>query len=208
MYLNNLHRNGTGIVIGNGPSLRDVPDTFLKKHVTLGSNRVYLRHTPNYYAVINPLVISQNRDEIQKLATVKFVRAGMDMHGYQLTSGKKPLFSFEPLQWINEGYTVTYVLLQIAYYLGLTTVLLVGVDHRYTFDGKPNQKRRMEGDDPNHFDPAYFRGQEWQNPDLEKSAKFYKVARDVYANDGRQIINLTPGSDLDVFEKGDLAGWI
>lgn len=208
MHLNNLHRNGTAVVIGNGPSLRDVPDSFLTKHVTLGSNRIYLRHKPNYYAVVNPLVIKQNREEIEQLATVKFVRAGEGLRGYQLNSKRKPLFSFEPLTWIHEGYTVTYVLLQLAAYLGFATVLLVGVDHRYTFDGKPNERKRMVGDDPNHFDPAYFRGQEWNNPDLEKSAKFYAVARSVYEQAGRRIINLTEGSALDVFEKGDIAEWL
>ena len=208
MHLNNLHRNGTGIVIGNGPSLRSVPDTFLTKHVTLGSNRIYLRHKPNYYAVVNPLVIEQNRQDIEGLATVKFVRAGMDMHGYQMNRRHKPLWSMEPLVWINEGYTVTYVLLQIAYYLGLTTVLLVGVDHRYQYDGKPNATKLMEGDDPNHFDPNYFTGQKWQTPDLEKSAKFYDVARKVYEADGRRIINLTEGTALDVFEKGNIAEWL
>lgn len=207
MHLNNSIED-ICLIIGNGPSLRNVSDDFLDLYPTFGSNRIYLRYTPKYYTVINPLVIGQNRDEIAALPCVKFVRSGCGLSGHQLHSVRSPLFSLKPLECVHEGYTVTYVNLQLAYYFGFTTVLLVGVDHRYTFDGKPNEQRLMDGDDPNHFDPAYFRGQEWNNPDLEKSALFYAIARGVYEKDGRRIINLTPESALNVFEKGRIEEWL
>jgi hypothetical protein len=182
---------------------------FLCHYPTFGTNRVYLKFTPTYYVAINPLVIQQNSLEIARLSCPKFIRAGMGIPSYSLYSNAhKGLFSFDPLTWVNEGWTVTYVCLQLAYYMGFTTVLLVGVDHRYQFDGKPNEKRLFEGDDPNHFDPSYFKGQEWNNPDLARSAKAYARAREVYERDGRRIVNLTPGSDLDVFERGRIDEWI
>jgi hypothetical protein len=66
----------------------------------------------------------------------------------------------------------------------------------------------MTGDDPNHFDPTYFKGQEWNNPDLAKSEKYYSIARDIYQRDSRRIINLTEGSALDVFEREEIASWM
>jgi hypothetical protein len=209
-HFNNLHNKHVGetcIVVGNGPSLRNVPDEFLCTYPTFGTNRIYLRFTPDYYVAINPLVIDNNRDEIDLLMCPRFIRGGMGLGGYQLQRSSIAPFSFEPLKWVHEGWTVTYVCLQLAYWMGFTTVLLVGVDHRYTFNGKPNEKRRMEGDDPNHFDPDYFRGQEWNNPDLARSEDYYEIARDVYAQAGRRIVNLTEGSALDVFEKGTIAEW-
>jgi hypothetical protein len=207
-HFDNLHEGETALVIGNGPSLRDVPVEFLCRYPTFGANRVYLKFQPSYYVAINPLVVEQNKTDIRRLSCPKFIRAGMGIPSYALYSATKQPFSFEPLSWVNEGWTVTYVSLQLAYYMGFTTVLLVGVDHRYQFDGKPNEKRIMTGDDPNHFDPTYFKGQEWNNPDLAKSGNYYGVAREVFEAAGRRIINLTEGSALDVFERGEIASWM
>lgn len=192
------------IIAGNGPSLRSVPMDFLKQYPTFGTNRCYLKFTPTYYTVINSLVINQYRDEINALPTMKFARAGMGIRGAQLASSTQDNFSLEPLKWVNEGYTVTYVCLQLAYWMGFRQVFLVGLDHRYEFDGKPNERKRMDGADPNHFDPDYFKGAEWQNPDLANSEKYYLCARAVYEADGRMIINLTPNTALDVFQKGHI----
>ena len=30
------------------------------------------------------------------------------------------------------------------------------MDHRYAFDGSPNEITVLEGSDPNHFDEKYF----------------------------------------------------
>lgn len=190
----------TCIVIGNGPSLKDVPNEWLDKYPTFGTNRIFLKYQPTYYVAINPLVVRQNLNKINEMNCSRFVRANMGAYGSQLHSSTIALFSYEPLVWVNEGYTVTYVCLQLAYWMGFEEVLLVGVDHRYQYEGKPNQTKRMEGDDPNHFDPAYFRGMDWQNPDLKASELYYKVARAIYEADGRRIINMTPNTALEVFE--------
>lgn len=197
----------TCVVVGNGPSLNKVPVEWLGKYPTFGSNRCYLRFIPTYYVCVNPLVIEQNRAEIAALPCDKFIRAGSGILSAPLHSSTQAKFSFEPLCWIHEGYTVTYVSLQLAYWMGFKTVFLVGVDHRYQQTGKPNEQQVMNGDDPNHFDPHYFKGQNWNLADIEKSTGFYKVARDIYEKNGRKIINLTEGTALDVFEKGNIEEW-
>lgn len=198
----------TCLVVGNGRSLRDVPLEFLRKYDSFGTNKIYLLDgfTPTYYVCINPLVISQNIDSIKALTCEKFVRHGFGI-GKPLVSNAKLPFSFDPLSWVNEGYTVTYVCLQLAYWMGYKVVLLVGVDHRYQFDGRPNERQKMGETDPNHFDPSYFARQEWHTPDLDKSERYYRIARSVFEADGRRIINLTPDSALNVFERGELAEW-
>jgi|SRR3990167_4736865 len=211
MHLNNFkdkHKGEVCTIVGNGPSLKGVSDTFLDKYPTFGTNRCYLRFVPNYYVCVNPLVIDQNRNDITALDTVKFIRNG-ECGGYPLVkSVNKQMFSFEPDKWYYEGYTVTYVCLQLAFWMGFETALLVGIDHRYKFDGKPNERQRMKGRDPNHFDPKYFKGQEWQTPDLARSEQAYRVANNAYGLYGRRIINLTEGSALDVFHRGDIREWM
>ena len=203
-HLFNTHAGETALVIGNGPSLKQVPNAFLDSFPTLGSNRVYLKYEPTYYVAVNPLVIEQNREDILKLdSAAKFVREGSGLENcYELHSMRAPMFSYDPTRYIYEGYTVTFVALQLAFFLGFQTVLLVGVDHRYTYTGEPNEQHTWQGDDPNYFDPSYFRDMQWHNPDLEQSEQAYWMAREAFESNGRRIINMTEGSALEVFEKG------
>jgi len=101
-----------------------------------------------------------------------------------------------------EGCTVTYCAMQVAYYLGFHTVILVGVDHNFKVSGKPHQLVTSETNDLNHFHPAYFgKGVEWQYPDLAGSEVSYRVAKEMYEKDNRKIIDATVGGCLTVFEK-------
>ena len=202
----NKYSEKTCVIIGNGPSLNHVPSMWLDKYVTFGSNRIYLKYSPTFYVCTNPLVIKQNIEDIKLLRSIKFIRDGFDI-GIGLRINPVRKFSFNPHISIYEGYTVTFVSLQLAYYMGFTTILLVGVDHRYKYDGKPNEEKILEGDDPNHFDANYFKGQKWNNPDLEKSEVSYNLAKVAYQDDHRRIVNLTPDTALDVFEKDSIENW-
>ena len=204
MNYKNKHQGETCIIIGNGPSLRDVSNAFLNSFITFGSNRIFLKYVPTYYVCINKLVLEQNKTIIDFLSCEKFLK---NNNLNCLTYPKE--FSLEPDKWVYEGFTVTFVSMQLAYYMGFTTVLLVGVDHRYKFDGKPNQMNMtpLGEDDVNHFSPEYFKGMFWHNPDLERSALSYGMAKRVFEKNGRKIINLTKDSALDIFEKDDIKNW-
>jgi hypothetical protein len=209
--LKQMRHSDICIVIGNGPSLNAVPRDFLYKHDTFGTNRIYLKFVPEFYAAVNPLVVEQWIEDIQALdSTAKFVPvafSGRVAGAFPLVSKPLAHFAREPWKGIYEGFTVTYVALQLAFYMGYRTVLLVGVDHRYKFDGQPNQEKVLEGDDPNHFDKSYFRGMRWNNPDLERSELAYQMAKTNFEQDGRRIINLGPDSALEIFERGKLEEW-
>ncbi len=207
-----LARHGdTCIVIGNGPSLNAVPREFLWQYDTFGTNRIYLKYTPDWYVAVNPLVVEQNWRDIVKLdSAAKFIAAPLAERipgAFPLKSVSRAIFSLDPRTCIYEGYTVTYVCLQIAYFMGYHTVLLVGVDHRYVYDGKPNEEKVMAGADPNHFDPSYFQGMKWNNPDLAKSEVAYRMAGAMFEAAGRRIVNLGPDSALDAFERGSIDEW-
>lgn len=204
----NAYKNETALIIGNGPSLREIPVDFLKKYQSFGTNRIYLLHgfRPDFYVAINALVIEQSMAHILALNSIKFIkeRYAKELNAYPLRSISGQGFSRNIVRGIHEGWTVTYTCMQIAFYAGFRTVLLVGVDHKYKQAGRPNQTIVAEAPDPNHFDPNYFGpGTAWQCADLERSRQAYILARDEFAGDGRKIINLTPGTALDVFPKDD-----
>jgi hypothetical protein len=98
---------------------------------------------------------------------------------------------------------VTYAALQVAYHLGFREVVIIGMDHRYEYTGAPNEARKLEGTDPNHFSPDYFAGQIWDNPDLENSEESYRIARAEFDKDGRRIIDATLDGACTIFERAD-----
>jgi hypothetical protein len=101
-----------------------------------------------------------------------------------------------------EGATVTYVAMQMAYFMGFEEVILIGVDHNFKETGRPNQTVVSQGADRSHFDARYFgKDFRWQLPDLETSEFAYILAREAYAAAGRRILDATVGGKLDVFPK-------
>jgi hypothetical protein len=96
---------------------------------------------------------------------------------------------------------VTYAALQVAYYLGFKQVVIVGMDHRFTYQGQPNERHLLQGDDTNHFAPNYFSGQQWDNPDLAQSEESYRLAKQVFEADDRRIVDATLNGACTVFDK-------
>ncbi|MCH7611709.1 MAG: hypothetical protein IIB10_13615, partial [Chloroflexi bacterium] len=221
--LKDYHKGETCVIIGNGPSLKDVPLDFLKAYPTFGLNRINLMDDfePYYHVAVNPLVLEQFGEEILEAYKGKvrrfFLRQdwitkiqGLNMQPsvIPIRSLSNEKFYGDPRAGLYEGHTVTYVAMQIAYWMGFKTVLLVGIDHSYQFGGVPNEERIWKGNDPNHFHPEYFKGKKWNNPDLVMSQRAYRLAREAFEADGRRIVNLTAGTKLEVFEKGELAEWM
>ena len=140
--LQDKHKGETGLVIGNGPSLNQIPLDFLRKYPTFGTNKIFLLDgfQPTYYCAVNPLVIEQVGNTICDIDyEAKFITAWYTQHlvtdGLPLNGSQYPSFSRTPHEWIYEGHTVTYVCLQLAFFMGFETVLLVGCDHRFARAG-------------------------------------------------------------------------
>jgi len=103
-----------------------------------------------------------------------------------------------------EGFTVTYICLQLAYFMGFKEAILIGVDHNFVTKGPANATVTSEGDDPNHFAANYFgKGFKWQLPDLEGSERAYRMAGKAYQADGRRILDATVDGKLTIFPKVD-----
>lgn len=214
--LKDVHAGERCFIIGNGPSLKQTDLGRLRGEVTFGLNRIYLAFpqmgfTPTYYLCVNDLVIEQCRDEIQALPMPKFVswrarkwiRPAQSLY-YLHTTYSGPKFATDARQRVWEGGTVTYTALQLAYHMGFKTVILIGVDHSYATQGKPNATVVSQGDDPNHFHAGYFgKGFRWQLPDLESWEESYRLARRTFEASGRQVIDATVGGKLAVFPKVD-----
>lgn len=211
--IRNRHKGETAIVVANGPSLNKTEFELINGRLTFGLNKIFLGFTkfmfyPTYYVAVNEIVLRQSARHISKLNCLKFLSNKApdlykeDAFTYILNTKNSPeRFSFELADGLNEGWTVTYAALQIAYYMGIQKVVIVGLDHRYEFQGKPNEANELVGADPNHFSQDYFSGQKWNNPDLKRSEESFLIARGAFEAAGRQIIDATVGGACDIFEK-------
>ena len=203
-------------IIGNGPSLKKTDMSKLRDEYTFGMNRIFLMFPDlgfktSFLVSVNDLVIEQSVEDFKNVETPMFVswRARQwlppqeSLHYlYTTYTGKK--FAQDARARLWEGATVTYTCLQLAYFMGFSTAILIGVDHSFTTKGEPNKTIVSQGDDPNHFHPRYFgKGFKWQLPDLDTSEVGYLMAREAYKKAGRQVLDATIGGKLTIFPKTD-----
>jgi hypothetical protein len=214
--LKDIYQGRRAFIIGNGPSLKDTDLTLLRDEFTFGMNRIYmmfpeLGFATSTYLSVNSLVIEQCAQDIRDLPVPKFLswrsrRLAQRTQDtiFLHTTYTGPKFARDARGRLWEGATVTYVALQLAFHMGFEQVILIGVDHSFTSQGKPNTTVVSQGEDPNHFSPNYFgKGFRWQLPDLETSEKAYRMADHAYRAAGRQVLDATVGGQLTVFPKID-----
>lgn len=214
--LKDKHLGERCFVFGNGPSLGKMDLRPLVNEVTFGLNRIYLLFdrigfSTTYYVAVNLYVTQQCSGEILRLTMPKFISWRSRRHirpapkiAFIRTDSPQLSFSRDMTRSICEGWTVTYVALQLAYYMGFSQVILVGLDHRFETEGKPGALVTLDGDDPNHFDPRYFAdGFQWQLPNLHASEIAYKMANEAFVSAGRSVVDATVDGALQVFPKVD-----
>jgi len=211
--MRNAYSGKRCFILGNGPSLASMDLGPLRSEFTFGLNRIYLMFekmgfNTTFLVVVNAYVIEQCAEELQEKSQLTFVpwqyrgllhHKAAPLYYRQI---HKPGFSADPTRGLWSGATVTYVAMQLAYFLGFSEVVLIGVDHHFETQGIPGKVISAQGADPNHFDPSYFsNGFRWQLPDLETSEYAYSLARRAFEAHGRQMYNATVGGRLEVFPR-------
>lgn len=217
--IKNLHKNKKLIILCNGPSLRNVDFKILQDSnvFVMGLNKINLLFDetdfrPNMIISVNKLVIEQNKDFFNSTP----IDVILDSSATTVISKNKNVNFIHSLPFqlkfagdisgsVCQGYTVTYVALQVAYHMGFSKVALVGCDHNFITEGSANMTVIAGASDPNHFSTKYFSdGVKWQLPDLLGSEMHYKIAKEYYENSGREVINCTHGGKLEIFKRMDL----
>ncbi|MBK8973244.1 MAG: DUF115 domain-containing protein [Hahellaceae bacterium] len=210
------HDGETCIILGNGPSLLKMDFTQISQVPTFGLNKVFKlfgisTFRPTYLCSYIKDVVGQCATEFKQLDTLPIFLAHecLDIvppvydHIYYVGPHKQNLFSLDPMKEICCGFTVSYVAMQLAFYMGFRKVILVGMDHNYAgFEGKGDQWQRIEESRPMHFDPDYFsKGQFWQTPNFKMMESYFAFARHIFEHSGRRIVDATVDGNLKVFDK-------
>ncbi len=217
-------------IIGNGPSLNRHDLSLLKNEYSFGVNSFYYKtretgFRPTFYVVEDSSVMKENMAEIRAYeAPFKFFPTiyrnlhpktpntfffNMNRGFYEKASPNYavPRFSTDASRVLYCGQSVTYINLQLAFFMGFTEVYLIGMDFDYVI---PESHKRTgdvllsDTDDMNHFHKDYFgKGKTWKDPKLDRVLMNYRMANLAYSAVGRQIFNATKGGRLEEFERVD-----
>ncbi len=226
------HVGQPAFLLGNGPSLcvADLDRLHARRALTFASNKVYLAFDqtpwrPTYYIVADILVAENNADAIGSLPLTKFFgdacrpyfRGRSDilwLNELPAYTGPrddgKLLFSTDAVYGVHGGYTVLYHQLQLAFYMGVREVYLVGVDFSFQHDAPTGEVSDhgpvlLGQGEVNHFHPDYRKpGERWTVPRLDLQYRAFQMARDAYEQHGGKIYNASRRTQLDVFERVDL----
>lgn len=222
--LKNKHLNQRCFIIGNGPSLNLLDLSLLKNEITFGVNAIYTNYEkmgfyPTYFTVEDIFVAEDRAEEINKYKhSTKFFGNYLnycikdDEHTIWLNvqfkydnREKLPNFSKNIQRNLWTGGTVSYLNLQIAYYMGFKEVYLIGFDHSYTVPDHvaiEGTNYYSKGDDVNHFNKDYFgAGKRWHDPMVDRMEKSYIKSKEVFEARGFKVFNATKGGKLEVFDR-------
>jgi len=218
-------------IVGNGPSLNKCDLSLLENEYTFGVNGIFYKteemgFKPTFYMVEDGHVVDDNlekinaydkprykffpslyKEKIIKTDNTYFFAADLGFYRGNHPSFEIPRFSYDFSEVGYCGQSVTYLNMQLAYYLGFTEVYLIGMDFSYQIretDEARGATLVSNEDDINHFHPDYFgKGKKWHDPKVHNVAKNYEFAKEQFEKDGRKIYNATIGGKLEIFERVD-----
>lgn len=213
-------------VLGNGPSLMPEDLNRLKGEITFASNRIYkifdkAEWRPTFFGMLDESVAELegvidgiNSFECEKKFALqegyyifkKFKGDTCFLHGwYERKYLDNPGFSEELTKGVYCIATVTYMLIQIAHYMGFTEIYLLGLDNRYAYS------RLRDGTIIRNEGVAnYFGEQGMKMPDPQNAVDTweldiaYNYAEKYSRENGFRIYNATRGGFLEAFERVNL----
>ena len=231
-HMRNKHQGKPGFIIGNGPSLKEMDLTPLRDQITFGANGIYQMfdewgfHT-KYLLFEDTEQTELRRKEIHNVVGPTKMAAIYNAYCFKnfddtlffnARRGDPYYFDEMGIQFSRDfsnivylGSPITYIALQLAYYLGCNPVYLIGVDHSYGALAKNFPPGKIEVTKENyelvrqcHMNPDYYQiGDVIGVPNTSLQDKAYEVAADAYKQAGREIYNAGVNSFLDAFPRTD-----
>jgi hypothetical protein len=232
----NKYKGQRCFIIGNGPSLTVEDLNLIQNEYSFAANRIYkiFDNTcwrPTFYCIQDMNVAKELGEEANialKAAKHCFIR----MRSYDSTNKwlenhsnityvpivektnhvSKIGFAHNCENFIYDGWTVTYMSMQLAVYMGFSDIYLLGIDHSFPFEMKSDGSIKVvdtnkaahfyETADSNKGDKGYERRTSFKS----FVTKAYSEA-EIYSKKTNRfrIYNATRGGELEVFERVELA---
>ncbi|WP_171212895.1 glycosyltransferase [Ruegeria sp. HKCCA5426] len=227
--LRNIHRGRRGFIVATGPSLTVEDLDHLKDEITFSCNKITLAFDrtdwrPTYYSIIDAIVSEDFSYDFESLSSTKLFPDDLRSKYEGLSNklfipNRKPIYKdgeriFEFSRDLEAGaaggFTVIYLLMQAAYFMGINELYLVGLDFDFSVNTVSDELTEkgepiiINSSESNHFDPRYrVEGERWSVPRLDLQRKAFFEAKKAFEEDGRKILNASRSTKLDVFDKVD-----
>lgn len=233
--LKNKYKGKRCFILGNGPSLNAHDLDLIKDEISFASNRVFYifdktEWRPTFYCLQDLNILRETGELCLKAIEVSeatFFRAtsynvlkdwnwNLDKvdfipiwERYNLDNSLP--FALEAKSYLYDGWTVTYMAIQLAVHMGFTEIYLLGVDHSFPF--KLNEKGEVEVVDKSIAAHFYETSKNNEGLDAHKRrtsnyavvTKCYESAERTSRSSGKyRIFNATRGGKLEVFERVNL----
>lgn len=206
-------------IVATGPSLTldDLNILHRNREFTISINSVYkcfpdTQWRPDCYVLLDAQGIRDWNKDFEKLKDVSyhFIADSQPYFDYNSLdeswyiyhsildsySIRNMCFSDDFSKSAYNGTSVVYVCLQLAMYLGIKEIYLMGVDFSYAKGRQNHFVKQMEADE-------VFDGMSLQNKILGMSYRAFQRAKEYATENDVKIFNATRGGYLDVFERVD-----
>ena len=212
----------TCYIIGNGPSLRINDLERIGSNYSFGSNGIHQLFSktdwrPTFYTCYDVEDISENRKRLSKIdakyiiidfKAKRIIKDDIDNIYYFYSKFHFPINKYDPIypfisenvsDCVSDGQTITFINIQLAFYMGFKTIYLLGIDHNYSRiihrDGTVENNIEVQ----NYSDDLVDDGLGVQF--VDNTTEAYEEARKYAENKGIKILNATRGGKLEVFPR-------
>lgn len=224
--LQDSHSGDSCIIVGNGPSLtvEDLTKIHEKGVASFAANSIYKLYKetdwrPTYHCfqdlqiiegLVNkfPSLINETRgffirrDAYRRvpIEIIKHPKTYMPKVVMHIRKDSMFDFSEDASRFLSDGTTVTYFMMQLAYYLGFRTIYLIGIDHKFPVLFDKNDQIIKQEDIKLHAFEDDKTVNLFPSRALE-ATNAYISAKIFYDSHGAKCFNATRGGNLEVFER-------
>lgn len=182
-----MHRGKRLFILASGPSLESLDLRPLRRRIVMGLNRSFLAYSgTHYHCAMDGRLFDEYEDLLRKtryLFTLEDRPFGIPI---RLLGSEG--FSWDLEEGVYSGYTISYLALQIAVYMGFRQVFYLGLDLK------------------NRCGNTHFFGQDWRSLNHDKTEfprmrRMLTHAAEVLAGRDIEIFNCSEESTLECFPK-------
>ncbi|MBT3390337.1 MAG: hypothetical protein HN413_07985 [Chloroflexi bacterium] len=207
------HQGETCLVICNGPSLNELPMGLLEQYPSIGCNTIceWYAFEPWYYVAVDDRVRREYGDlvlerfaEIPKFIPTPNLDKWQGAMFYRWFHRPGPLWPYDkraiwPAEIMSKpGITwacVPHVMMQLAFFMGFTTILIVGMDHSddYSMHAWGRDDGMLPRKNPSRLWALWEAG--------------HNQLYEGFMAHGVEMINITPGTQERSLPKDDWRKW-
>ncbi len=180
-----IHAGKRLFILASGPSLGDLDLSLLQRRLVMGLNRSFLVYPEtHYHCCMDHRLFDLHSEEMKKtrfLFTLENRPYGIPM---KLLGSEG--YSHDLTEGIYSGYTISYLALQIAVYMGFSEIFYLGLDLKHRSGNT-------------HFFGQDFHSRNHEDTEFPKMKRMLSSGAKIVEELGVRVYNCSPDTDITCF---------